>query len=59
MSWFGGLAGGLGVGIGVLFTRTLPILRVLSAATPALSFGHLIGRIGCFLVGDDDGRRAI
>lgn len=27
-----------------------------AAATPALAFGHLIGRIGCFLVGDDYGR---
>jgi phosphatidylglycerol:prolipoprotein diacylglycerol transferase len=29
---------------------------VLSAATPALALGHLLGRIGCFLVGDDYGR---
>ena len=27
----------------------------LAAATPALAFGHLIGRIGCFMVGDDYG----
>ena len=33
-----------------------PIVRTLAAATPALAFGHLIGRIGCFLVGDDYGR---
>ena len=26
------------------------------AATPALAIGHAIGRIGCFLVGDDYGR---
>ena len=31
-------------------------LRVLAAATPALAVGHAIGRIGCFLVGDDYGR---
>ena len=30
-------------------------MPTLSAATPALAFGHLIGRIGCFLVGDDYG----
>jgi len=36
--------------------RRLPKVAVLAAATPALAFGHLIGRIGCFLVGDDYGR---
>jgi phosphatidylglycerol:prolipoprotein diacylglycerol transferase len=36
--------------------RRLPVIRVLSAATPALAIGHAIGRIGCFLVGDDYGR---
>lgn len=34
----------------------MPLLPALSAATPALAIGHLIGRIGCFLVGDDYGR---
>jgi phosphatidylglycerol:prolipoprotein diacylglycerol transferase len=29
---------------------------VLAAATPALAVGQLLGRIGCFLVGDDYGR---
>ena len=28
---------------------------MLFRSTPALAFGHLIGRIGCFLVGDDYG----
>jgi phosphatidylglycerol:prolipoprotein diacylglycerol transferase len=28
----------------------------LAAATPALAIGHAIGRVGCFLVGDDYGR---
>jgi phosphatidylglycerol---prolipoprotein diacylglyceryl transferase len=36
--------------------KRLPKIAVLAAATPALAFGHLIGRIGCFLVGDDYGR---
>jgi phosphatidylglycerol:prolipoprotein diacylglycerol transferase len=35
--------------------RSWPILPVLSAATPALAIGHAIGRVGCFLVGDDYG----
>ena len=56
MSWFGGLAGGLAAGVGVMLKRRLPIVRILAAATPGFAFGHLIGRIGCFLVGDDYGR---
>lgn len=56
LSWFGGLAGGLAVGIALLLARRLPLVPILAAATPAFAFGHLIGRIGCFLVGDDYGR---
>ena len=56
MSWFGGLIGGLAVGLWVMWRRRLPIVATLAAATPALAAGHAIGRIGCFLVGDDYGR---
>jgi phosphatidylglycerol:prolipoprotein diacylglycerol transferase len=55
MSWFGGFAGGLGAGLWTMKRRGWPILPVLSAAVPALALGHAIGRIGCFLVGDDYG----
>ena len=56
MSWFGGFAGGLLAGASLMRRRRLAVLPVLAAATPALAVGHLIGRIGCFLVGDDYGR---
>jgi len=56
MSWFGGLAGGVGTALVVMWRRRLPILAMLAAAAPALAVGHAIGRIGCFLVGDDYGR---
>lgn len=56
MSWFGGFAGGLAAGLWLMRRRRLPIMAVLAAATPALAIGHAIGRIGCFLVGDDYGR---
>jgi phosphatidylglycerol:prolipoprotein diacylglycerol transferase len=56
MSWFGGLVGGLAAGLLVMVRKRWPIVPVLSAATPALALGHLLGRIGCFLVGDDYGR---
>ena len=56
MSWFGGFAGGLLAGIVTLRVKQLPVVPMLAAATPALAIGHAIGRIGCFLVGDDYGR---
>jgi phosphatidylglycerol:prolipoprotein diacylglycerol transferase len=56
MSWFGGFFGGVGAGIGFVTYRRWPLVSVLAAAAPALAVGHGIGRIGCFLVGDDYGR---
>lgn len=56
MSWFGGFAGGLAAGLWMMRRRRLAPVAVLAAATPALAIGHAIGRIGCFLVGDDYGR---
>ena len=56
LSWFGGLIGGVGTGLWVLRRRRVRIVRALAAATPALAIGHAIGRVGCFLVGDDYGR---
>jgi phosphatidylglycerol:prolipoprotein diacylglycerol transferase len=56
MSWFGGLVGGLAAGLLMMVRNRWPIIAVLSAAMPALTLGHLLGRIGCFLVGDDYGR---
>lgn len=55
LSWFGGLVGGLTVGVWQIRRRGLPLVAVLAAATPALAIGHAIGRVGCFLVGDDYG----
>ena len=56
MSWFGGFVGGVLAGLFVMRRQRLPIVKTLAAATPALAVGHAIGRIGCFLVGDDYGR---
>ncbi len=56
LSWFGGFAGGLLAGLVVMQVKHLPKLAVLAAAAPALALGQAIGRIGCFLVGDDYGR---
>ncbi len=56
LSWFGGFAGGISVGLWLLRRYRIPIVSGLAAAAPALAFGHAIGRIGCFLVGDDYGK---
>ena len=56
LSWFGGLLGGVGTGVWMLRRSRVPIMRAVAAATPALAVGHAIGRVGCFLVGDDYGR---
>ena len=56
MSWFGGFFGGVLTGLWMLRRRGVPLMSGLAAASPGLALGHGIGRIGCFLVGDDYGR---
>lgn len=56
MSWFGGFVGGLIAGYATIRAKGWPLMPVLSAATPALAVGQMLGRVGCFLVGDDYGR---
>jgi phosphatidylglycerol---prolipoprotein diacylglyceryl transferase len=56
LSWFGGFAGGVGVGLWMLRRYRVPLIAGLAAASPALATGHAIGRVGCFLVGDDYGK---
>lgn len=56
LSWFGGLFVGICAALAYFRWRRWPILAIISAATPALAVGHALGRVGCFLVGDDYGR---
>ena len=56
MSWFGGFSGGVLAGLAMVAWQRLPLTTVLAAAAPALTLGQAVGRIGCFLVGDDYGR---
>jgi phosphatidylglycerol---prolipoprotein diacylglyceryl transferase len=56
LSWFGGFAGGLIAGLATLRGYGVPLVRGVAAASPGLALGHAIGRVGCFLVGDDYGR---
>lgn len=53
--WYGGLIGGFLACWWVVRRNRLPFLTVADAAAPALSIGYALGRIGCFLVGDDYG----
>jgi phosphatidylglycerol:prolipoprotein diacylglycerol transferase len=54
-SLFGGLLlGGLGAGLYLHYCK-LPVLAYADAGVPALALGYAIGRIGCFLNGDDYG----
>ena len=55
LSWFGGLLGGVGVGLFMLRRYRIPLVPALAAAAPGLAAGHALGRVGCFLVGDDYG----
>ncbi len=56
MSWFGGMTGGVLAGLAMIGWYRLPLMGMLAAAAPAMALGQAIGRIGCFLVGDDYGR---
>lgn len=56
LSWYGGFIGGVGAGIAALRWMRAPLIPSLAAVTPGLAGGHLLGRIGCFLVGDDYGK---
>jgi phosphatidylglycerol:prolipoprotein diacylglycerol transferase len=53
--WYGGFLLGTLAVIFVLRRRHLPPWRTADAVAPALALGYGIGRIGCFLVGDDYG----
>jgi phosphatidylglycerol:prolipoprotein diacylglycerol transferase len=53
--WYGGLIGGF---LGCWFTlhrHRVDFLTAADAAAPSLAIGYALGRIGCFLVGDDYG----
>lgn len=54
--WYGGLIGGAAACAFVLVRRRVDFLTAADATAPALSIGYCLGRIGCFLVGDDYGR---
>ncbi len=53
--WYGGFLLGAVCVVWVMRRRRLAIAATADAAAPALALGYAVGRIGCFLVGDDYG----
>jgi phosphatidylglycerol---prolipoprotein diacylglyceryl transferase len=54
--WYGGLIGGFLACSWLIWRRGVPYLLAADAVAPALAIGYALGRVGCFLVGDDYGR---
>ena len=54
--WYGGMIGGfIACALYMRFQR-IDFFTAADAIAPALAIGYCLGRIGCFLVGDDYGR---
>lgn len=53
--WYGGFALGAAAVLWTVYRRRLPPWSTADAVAPCLPLGYAIGRIGCFLVGDDYG----
>lgn len=53
--WYGGFIAGVTAFVWTASRRGLPLPLAADAAAPALALGYAIGRVGCFLVGDDWG----
>lgn len=54
--WYGGLIGGFLGCSGLILAKKADWFTAADAGAPALAIGYALGRIGCFLVGDDYGR---
>ncbi|MEX1183816.1 MAG: prolipoprotein diacylglyceryl transferase [Gemmatimonadota bacterium] len=54
--WYGGLIGGVVAYYFQIRSKKLPVATMFDATAPALAIGYAVGRIGCFLVGDDYGK---
>ncbi|HWM95406.1 MAG TPA: prolipoprotein diacylglyceryl transferase [Thermoanaerobaculia bacterium] len=54
--WYGGLILGAAAVLFTMYKRRLFAWRMADIATLALALGYAVGRLGCFLVGDDYGR---
>ena len=53
--WYGALIGGMLAVLWTIRRRKLAFWPVVDVAGPAVAIGYAVGRVGCFLVGDDYG----
>ena len=56
MVWYGGFAGAVLLMVFEIKRRGLPLGQMADLCSPTLAIGYAVGRMGCFLVGDDYGR---
>ena len=56
MTWYGGLFGGLLAGAIGSRVHKLGVITFANAAATGCAIGQSLGRVGCFLVGDDYGK---
>jgi len=56
ITWYGGMI--LGTVVGAIGARIhgVSVVQMMNCIAPAVAVGQAIGRVGCFLVGDDYGR---
>lgn len=54
--WYGGFIGGVAAFYWQARKLGIPLRQGFDAAAPTLAISYAIGRLGCFLVGDDYGR---
>ncbi len=56
ITWYGGLLGGIALAMLGVWIHGISLKTFSDCIAPALAVGQAIGRVGCFLVGDDYGR---
>ena len=54
--WYGGFLGGVLAVLFITWRRRVPVRATMHLVAPALAAAYALGRIGCFVVGDDYGR---
>jgi phosphatidylglycerol:prolipoprotein diacylglycerol transferase len=54
--WYGGFIAGAAALLWVMRRRRLPVWPTIDSLALGLALGYAIGRLGCFLVGDDYGK---
>lgn len=56
ITWYGGLIGAVALGAVGCRANGIPVKTFTNAVAVATALGQAVGRVGCFLVGDDYGR---